>query len=110
MADIKDVAICDISPAVLSRALASLETSALRSMDAMHISSVVVLKADVFVSADQRQPDAAAQADLRVEAARSSTGQGHAGRWRDLDVQTSANHFEQCFGGGKLHRSDRVNN
>ena len=24
---------------------------------------------------------------------------------RDLDVQTSANHFEQCFGGGKRDRT-----
>jgi len=36
-------------------------------MDAIHIGSAVVLKVDVFVSADLRQLDAAARAGLRVE-------------------------------------------
>jgi predicted nucleic acid-binding protein len=37
-------------------------------MDAIHIGSAVALKADVFISADKRQRDAAARAGLRVEA------------------------------------------
>lgn len=37
-------------------------------MDAIHIGSAVALKADVFVSADQRQLAAALGAGLRVEA------------------------------------------
>jgi len=38
-------------------------------MDAIHIDSAVVLKADVFVSADLKQREAASRAGLRVEAA-----------------------------------------
>jgi hypothetical protein len=35
-------------------------------MDAIHVGSAVALKADVFVSADERQTKAAALAGLRV--------------------------------------------
>lgn len=68
LADIEDVAICDLTPAVLGQAVASLEASVLRGMDAIHIGSAVVLQADVFISADARQREAAARAGLRVEA------------------------------------------
>ena len=67
-ADIEDAAVCDLTPAVLAQAVSSLETSALRGMEAIHIGSAIVLKADVFVSADQRQMDAAARAGLRIAA------------------------------------------
>jgi hypothetical protein len=36
-------------------------------MDAIHIGSAVALKVDIFVSADQRQLEAAASAGLRVD-------------------------------------------
>lgn len=68
LADIEDVAICDLTPAVLAQAIASLENNVLRGMDAIHIGSAVVLKAEVFVSADLRQREAASRAGLRVEA------------------------------------------
>ena len=67
LADIEDAALCDLTPPVLAQAIASLETSVLRGMDAIHIGSAVALKAEVFVSADQRQRDAALRAGLRVE-------------------------------------------
>jgi predicted nucleic acid-binding protein len=67
LADIEDATICDLTPAVLGWAVLSLETNVLRGMDALHIGSAVALKADVFVSSDQRQLDAAARAGLRVE-------------------------------------------
>ena len=66
--DIEDAAICDLTPEVLAQSIASLETNVLRSMDAIHIGSAVALKADVFISADQRQRNAAVRAGLRVEA------------------------------------------
>ena len=69
LADIEDTAICDLTPEVLRRTVISLESSALHAMDAIHIGSAVVLKADVFVSGDIRQCDAAARAGLRVEVA-----------------------------------------
>lgn len=68
LADVKDASICDLTPIVLAQAVKILEKSALRGMDAIHIGSAVTLQADVFVSADQRQRDAAKLAGLRVEA------------------------------------------
>jgi predicted nucleic acid-binding protein len=68
LADIEDVALCDLTPAVMGQAVRSLETNILRGMDAIHIGSAVALKADVFISADQQQIAAAARAGLRVEA------------------------------------------
>ncbi|MEW5889760.1 MAG: type II toxin-antitoxin system VapC family toxin [Pseudomonadota bacterium] len=69
LADIEDIAICDLTPQVLRQTVISLENCALRAMDAIHVGSAVVLKADVFVSGDIRQCDAAARAGLRVEVA-----------------------------------------
>jgi predicted nucleic acid-binding protein len=68
LADIEDAAICDLTPAVLAQAIASLENNVLRGMDAIHIGSALALKAEVFVSADLRQREAATRAGLRVEA------------------------------------------
>lgn len=67
LSDIEDAAVCDLSPAVLAQAVSSLETSVLRGMDAIHIGSAVALQADVFISSDRRQVDAAVRAGLRVE-------------------------------------------
>ncbi|MSQ73553.1 MAG: PIN domain-containing protein [Betaproteobacteria bacterium] len=67
MADIEDAALCDLTPAVLAQAVASLESHPLRGMDAIHIGSAVVLKADVFVSSDQAQCKAASGSGLRVK-------------------------------------------
>lgn len=67
MADIEDAAICDLTPVVLAHAIRSLENNVLRGMDAIHIGSALALKADVFISADQRQLEAAARTGLRVE-------------------------------------------
>ena len=67
LADIEDAAICDLSPIVLAQAISSLEKNVLRGMDAIHIGSAVALKADIFISADKRQLDAAAQMGLRIE-------------------------------------------
>jgi predicted nucleic acid-binding protein len=67
LADIEDAAICDLTPAVLAQSITSLETNVLRGMDAIHIGSAVLLKADVFISADQRQRDAALRAGLQVD-------------------------------------------
>lgn len=67
LADIEDAAICGLIPEVPARSIASLETNVLRGMDAIHIGSAIAIEADVFISADQRQRDAAARAGLRVE-------------------------------------------
>ena len=64
--DIRDIAICDLSPAVIRHSILALEKSTLRGMDAIHIGSALALSAEIFVSADQRQCKAAKLAGLRV--------------------------------------------
>jgi predicted nucleic acid-binding protein len=66
LADITDVAICDLTPEVMRHTIASLEKNVLRGMDAIHLGSAVALKVNVFVSADARQCAAASQAGLQV--------------------------------------------
>jgi predicted nucleic acid-binding protein len=67
LADIEDAAVCDLTPPVLGETVSCLETNVLRGMVAIHIGSAVAVKADVFVSTDARQCEAAARAGLRVE-------------------------------------------
>jgi hypothetical protein len=64
--DVRDAAICDLSPDVIRRAILALEKNPLRGMDAIHIGSALALRAEVFVSADQRQCKAAKLSGLRV--------------------------------------------
>ena len=64
--DVRDAAICDLSPEVIHYSILALEKSILRGMDAIHIGSALALSAEVFVSADQRQCHAAKLAGLRV--------------------------------------------
>jgi predicted nucleic acid-binding protein len=66
MTDIEDAALCDLAPEVLAQAISCLENNVLRGMDAIHIGSAVVLKADVFVSSDKRQCEAAGRAGLQI--------------------------------------------
>ena len=67
LADIEDAAMCDLSPEVLARSIDSLEANVLRGVDAIHLGSAIALKVDVFISADQRQLEAAIRAGLRAE-------------------------------------------
>lgn len=69
LADIEDAAICDLTPLVIARTITALEASALRGMDAIHIGSALIMQADVFITADERQVEAALRAGLRVNAA-----------------------------------------
>ena len=64
--DVRDAAICDLSPEVISHSILALEKNTLRGMDSIHIGSALALHAKVFVSADQRQCQAAKLAGLRV--------------------------------------------
>jgi uncharacterized protein len=66
LVDIEDAALCDLAPTVMAQTVLALENNTLRAMDAIHIGSAVILKADVFISADKRQCEAAVQVGLRV--------------------------------------------
>ena len=64
--DLEDAAIIQITDDVLVGSIRLLESSPLRASDAIQISSAVVWRADVFVSADARQCQAAKAAGLEV--------------------------------------------
>ena len=66
LADLHDIDVCQITSAVLESSVALLESHPLRSLDAMHVACALAVKADVFVSADQRQLAAAKRSDLNV--------------------------------------------
>ncbi len=66
-ADIEDAVIGDMSLAVIRQTVLSLEGNVLRAMDAIHIACAVEMRADVFISGDQRQCQAAKNAGLKVE-------------------------------------------
>lgn len=65
-ADLADALLCETSPQVLQRAIATLEAYPLRGTDAIHVAAALVIGADVFVSADARQCAAATGLGLRV--------------------------------------------
>lgn len=67
VADLADADICQLTPAVLSAAIVLLEAGPLRAMDALHVACAQAVRADLFVSADHRQLDAARKAGLNVE-------------------------------------------
>ena len=56
----------DMTPVVIHQAVLSLEGTVLPAMDAIHICSALAMQADVFISADQRQCQAAQQVGLTV--------------------------------------------
>jgi uncharacterized protein len=66
LADLEDIAICELTAQVMQHAVVALETNVLRAMDAIHIGCALAWRAEAFISADRRQCDAAKAAGLRV--------------------------------------------
>jgi predicted nucleic acid-binding protein len=64
--NLASVSVCNLMPEVLQRAVSVLEKCPLRALDALHIASAVECQADIFVSCDQRQLDAARENGLRT--------------------------------------------
>jgi uncharacterized protein len=64
--DMKDIDICQITPAVLESVTSLLEVHPLRAMDGIHLGCALVVAPDVFISADHRQIAAARKAGLKV--------------------------------------------
>lgn len=65
--DIRDVDIINLTPSVLERTTVLLESNVLRSLDAIHIACALEWGAELFVSSDERQVDAAINAGLKVQ-------------------------------------------
>lgn len=66
MADLADIDICQITPAILSSVIPLLETYPFRAMDALHIACALAIEPDFFISADHRQLLAARKAGLKI--------------------------------------------
>ena len=65
-ADLADATVINIVDEVLITSIQLLESSSLRAADAIHISSALLWRADVFVSADERQCAVAKKSGLEV--------------------------------------------
>lgn len=65
--DVRDATVLQITPAVVSHSIKLLEENILRSMDALHVACALAWQADVFVTSDKRQLDAAEKAGLQTE-------------------------------------------
>ena len=64
--DIRDAAIVNLTPEVVSTCTMILEASPVRAMDALHIACAVQWGAELFVSADRRQVSAAKKTGLQT--------------------------------------------
>jgi uncharacterized protein len=64
--DIRDAAIINLVPQVVSTCTKILEVSPVRAADALHVACAVEWKTDVFASADKRQISAAKKAGLHT--------------------------------------------
>ena len=64
--DVRDADIIDLTVPVISSAIAVLETSPVRAMDALHIACALEWGAELFVSADKKQLNAARKSGIKI--------------------------------------------
>lgn len=64
LADVQDADVLQITPSVIARSVSLLETSVLRGMDSLHVACALEWKADLFITADRRQFNTAANSGL----------------------------------------------
>ncbi len=64
--DLEDALICNITPSVIKQSIHILESSKVRSLDALHIACALEFEAEAFVSSDIQQLSAARAAGLKV--------------------------------------------
>lgn len=65
--DVHDATILQITPGVVSRSINLLENNILRAMDALHVACALEWRADLFITSDKRQLDAAENSGLQCE-------------------------------------------
>lgn len=65
VADVGDAVVLQLTPDVVATAVILLEKHRLRAMDALHIAGALVWRADLFVTADERQFAAGQQTRLK---------------------------------------------
>lgn len=67
LTDIRDATILQITPAVVFHSVNLLESNSLRAMDALHIACALEWQADLFLTADKKQFEAAVKAGVKSE-------------------------------------------
>lgn len=65
--DVHDATLLQLTPAVISQAVRLLENNELRAMDALHVACAIEWNAELFVTSDRRQFDAAINSGLQTE-------------------------------------------
>ncbi len=65
--DVADATVLQITPSVVSRSVKLLESNALRAMDSLHVACAIEWRADLFVTADRKQFEAARKSGLNAE-------------------------------------------
>ena len=65
--DVRDATILQITPSVVLRSIKLLEANILRAMDAFHIACALEWQADLFVTSDKKQFEAAVNAGISSE-------------------------------------------
>jgi predicted nucleic acid-binding protein len=66
MEDIRDAEIIHLTPQVIAESITILETTPVRTLDALHVACALVWEAELFVSSDTRQLAAAEQTGLNI--------------------------------------------
>jgi len=65
--DVRDADIINLTTSVIGSSITVLETSAVRSLDALHVACALEWEADLFVSSDKRQLAAAKRVGLKTK-------------------------------------------
>jgi predicted nucleic acid-binding protein len=65
--DVRDATVLQLTPAVIACSVKLLENNVLRAVDALHVACALESKADLFVTSDRRQWDAAINSGLQAE-------------------------------------------
>lgn len=68
VADIEDAILIDLTPSVIASSIRVLESSRVRTLDALHVASAIEWEAEIFVTSDRRQLRAGRSAGLKVQA------------------------------------------
>lgn len=65
--DVRDATVLQVTPAVISKSVKLLENNVLRAMDALHVACALEWQADLFVTSERRQFDAAINSGLQTK-------------------------------------------
>ncbi len=65
--DIRDATILQITPSVVLQSVKLLEANTLRAMDALHVACALAWQADLFITSDKKQFEAAVNTGISSE-------------------------------------------